>query len=212
MLHIDWDGITTLAYKTLIELKICSLPVPSTRVKIDGVIISSFQKYADITGLSLQDVTLGNEVNDALLVSGLREGLKIILYNKNKPDSRIKHSLWHEIGHIKCCHKTHGSQQEIEANFFSSQINAPNAIIREIARRGHKINTRSLMLIFGISDESARKKIDYLGRYSYEHTNLLDESITHQFRNFIDSKFPRNIQSISASYYDELEEERKHWQ
>ena len=109
MVH-DWNGITTKAYSTLIELNINEFPISPSKVRLKGVIISSYQKYAKITGLSIADITCGHELDDAFFLSGLRPDLQMILYNREKYDSRLKHTLWHEVGHIKLKHKHHGEQ------------------------------------------------------------------------------------------------------
>ena len=64
---------------------------------------------------------------------------------------------------------------------------------------------------FGLSQESAQKKIDYLNRYHFNHANDYDEILQMQFTNFINKKFPHKGRSINDSYYDELEQERKDW-
>lgn len=210
-MNFEWDGITTLAYQTLVELKLTEFPIPAKKIKCKGVTITSYQKYSRVTGLSIQEITRGNELKDAFLMKGLRPGLTLILYNKDSIDSRMKHTLWHEVGHIKCGHKAHGPQEEIEAHFFASQANAPNALIKEIAKRGYTININLLTRHFGLSQDSAQKKIDYLNKYHFSHVNEYDEILQMQFASFINSKFPHKGRAINDSYYDELEQERKGW-
>ena len=134
----------------------------SKKIKCKGVMISSYQNYAKKTGLSMDEITLGHELEDAFLLKGLRPGLTLILYNKEKYGPRMKHTLWHEIGHVKCDHKKHSEKEEIEAHFFAAQANAPNVLIKTIAKRGYKIDVRFLMECFGLSEEAAQKKMGYL--------------------------------------------------
>lgn len=101
----EWSNITSLAYLTLLELNIQEFPIPAKKIKCKGVMISSYQNYAKKTGLSMDKITLGHELEDAFLLKGLRPGLTLILYNKEKYGPRMKHTLWHEIGHVKCDHK-----------------------------------------------------------------------------------------------------------
>ena len=101
----EWSNITSLAYLTLLELNIQEFPIPAKKIKCKGVMISSYQNYAKKTGLSMDEITLGHELEDAFLLKGLRPGLTLILYNKEKYGPRMKHTLWHEIGHVKCDHK-----------------------------------------------------------------------------------------------------------
>jgi len=210
-LKFNWESITSLAYQTIIELNFREFPIPAKKIKCNGVKIISYQKYSEKTGLSIDEITQGNELSDAFLLKGLRPGLTLILYNKNKYDSRLKHTLWHEIGHIKCGHKSHGPQEEIEAHFFASQTNAPNALIKEIARRGYKIDVTMLTHYFGLSLEAARKKIDYLKTHHFNHINEYDEILKMQFLKFLDATFPLKRVIINDSYYDDMEQERKTW-
>lgn len=207
----DWENITSLAYSTLIELNFESFPVPPNKIKCKEAIVSSFQKYARITGTTIEEITCGHELDDAFLLKGLRPGLTMVLYNKDKYDSRIKHTLWHEVGHIKCGHRKHGEQEEVEAHFFAAQANAPNAIIKELAKRGYQISTEFLMECFGLSEKSAQKKMDYLGKYSFNHTNEYDDIILQQFSSYINSKYPLKTKYYLDSYFDDLERQRDTW-
>jgi len=110
----DWASITSLAYLTLIELDLHEFPIPKNKIKCKGVKIVSYQKYAEKTGLSIEQITLGHELEDAFLLKGLRPDLNLILYDKEKYDARMKHTLWHEIGHIKRNHSAHGEREEVE--------------------------------------------------------------------------------------------------
>ena len=210
-MKFNWENITLLAYQSIIELKVKEFPIPAKKIKCNGVKISSYQKYAAKTGIALEELMQGNELRDAFLLKGLRPGLSLILYNKEQIDSRMKHSLWHEIGHIKCGHRQHGEKEEIEANFFASQANAPNALIKEIARRGHKITTNFLIRHFGLSQESAKKKTEYLGKYHFNHANDYDEILQIQFSSFMNTKFPQKTVKMNDNYYDDMEQERKRW-
>ena len=211
-MHYDWAGITSLAYLTLLELDLHEFPIPVKKIKCKDVLIRSYQKYALKTGLSIEEVTCGYELDDAFLLKGLRPDLTLILYNEEKYDSRTKHTLWHEVGHIKCNHQRHDDRAEIEAHFFAGQANAPNVIIREIAKRGYSIDIPFLIDCFGLSEESAMKKLDYFKRYHFDHTNENDDIVLVQFSNFINFKYPPKTQHFYDQYYDDLEKEREKWE
>jgi len=207
----DWASITSLAYLTLIELDLREFPIPKNKIKCKGVKIVSYQKYAEKTGLSIEQITLGHEMEDAFLLKGLRPNLNLILYDKEKYDARMKHTLWHEIGHIKRNHSVHGEREEIEAHFFSAQANAPNVVIKAISQRGYKIDVKLLMEHFGLSEESAKKKMEYLGKYAFDHTNEFDDTLSLQFSDYINAKFPPKTQHFYDDYFDEMERERVNW-
>lgn len=203
-MRYDWDAITSLAYTTLIELDVHEFPIPVNKIKCKGVKICSYQHYAKLTGLTVEEITLGHELDDAFLIKGLRQGLTLILYNEESYDPRMKHTLWHEIGHVKCGHQVHGEKEEIEAHFFASQANAPNVLIRELSRRGYKVDIAALMKYFGLSEKVAEKKQDYLRRFNFEHTNQYDDIVLMQFYDFLQEKYP----VINPYYYDEDFEEQ----
>lgn len=207
----DWSEITSLAYLTLIELNLQEFPIPANKIKCKGVKIASYQEYAEKVGCSVDTVTLGNELEDAFLLKGLRPGLIVILYDGEKYDARMKHTLWHEIGHIKRDHLKHGEKEEIEAHYFAAQANAPNAIIKAIADRGYSIDATFLMECFGISGEAAKKKIDYLNKYGFEHTNEYDDALLLLFSDYINTKYPPKTQRYYDDYFDEMERERVNW-
>lgn len=207
----DWSKITSLAYLTLIENNLDEFPIPKSKIKCKGAIISSYQKYAQKTGLTIEEITIGHELEDAFLMKGLRPGLIIILYDNEKYDSRLKHTLWHEIGHVKCNHQKHSEQEEIEAHFFAAQANAPNILIKTIAQRGYSITVPFLMEYFGLSEESAKKKKNYLSKYSFDHTNEYDDVILEQFSTYINAKYPPKTAHFYDDFYDDMDKEREKW-
>ncbi len=207
----NWSEITSLAYLTLLQLNIDVLPVPVKKIKCKDVIITSYQNYSEKSGLSISDITCGHELDDAFLLSNLRPGLQIILYNKLKYGSRLKHTLLHEVGHIKCGHKKHGEQEEIEAHFFAAQANAPNIIINELNKRGYTIKKSFLMEVFGLSEESSQKKMNYIGKYGFTHKNEYDDLILHQFMPCLDSLYPAKFNHYYDDYFDDMEKQRENW-
>ena len=210
-MRYDWKEITSSAYLTLLELGVSEFPIAAKKIKLKDVIISSYHKYAELTGVSVEEISLECEFDDALLIKELRPGLKLVLYNKNKYDARLKHTLLHEVGHIKRDHNKHGDQEELEAHFFAAQANAPNVIIKALVQRGYKPDVRLLMEHFGLSEESAKKKVEYLGKYGFEHENDFDDTLLLQFTDYINNNFPPKTQTFYDDYFDEMERERANW-
>ena len=213
-MQFDWHEITSLAYTSLMQLNLSSFPIPAQKIKCEGVKIYSFQKYSEITGFTIDELTCNGEVDDAYCCQELRNGLRLILYNKTKLSSRLQHTLWHEIGHIQCGHKKHGDKEEVEAHFFAAQANAPNVLIKAIARRGYAVNDAGfLMECFGLSRESAEKKINYLSKYYFDHPNEYDDIILAKFSGFLDNSYPpQNFHGMYDEHFDELEREREKWE
>ena len=207
----DWDNITSMAYMTLIELELKVFPIPPSKINCKGVIVTSFQKYAKLTGITIDEITCGHEFDDAFLLKEVRPGINMILYNKDKNESRIKHTLWHEVGHIKCGHQKHGEKEEVEAHFFAGQANAPNVLIKTLAQRGNNITTQFLMDCFELSKEAAQKKMYYLNRFGFNHKNEYDDFILQQYSDYINMKYPIKTKYYYDEYFDGLEEERNKW-
>lgn len=210
-MQTNWSDITTLAYLTLLELDLKEFPIPANKIKCKGVIISSYQKYAEITGLSIDEITLGHEVEDAFVLKNIRPNVTLILYDKEKYGARLKHTLWHEVGHIKCNHQKHGGTEEIEAHFFAAQANAPNILIKTILQRGYPVDIPFLQNCFGLSHEAAKKRKDYLNKYGFEHSNEYDDVLLAQFSDFLKAKYPPKTNHFYDDYYDECERERQEW-
>lgn len=55
--------------------------------------------------------------------------MKLIAYNDRKPDRRIRFSLMHELGHHILEHKSDLPQNELEADYFASNMLAPRIAI-----------------------------------------------------------------------------------
>jgi len=210
-MQYNWSEITSLAYLTILELDLREFPIPANKIKCKGVKIRSYQKYAEKTGLSIEEITLGHELDDAFLLKGLHSEVTLILYDKEKYGARMKHTLWHEVGHIKCNHQKHSEKEEIEAHFFAAQANAPNVLIKTIAKRGYNIDVPFLMECFGLSEEAARKKKDYLSRYHFDHANEYDDVVLMQFSTYINAKYPPKTKHFYDDYYEDLEKEREKW-
>jgi hypothetical protein len=210
-MQYEWDYITSLAYLTLKEINYSFFPMPPNKIKCRDAMIISYQKYSSKTGLSVEQITCGHELDDAFVLKGLRPGIAFILYNKDKYDNRIKHTLWHEIGHIKCNHQKHGDKEEIEAHFFAAQANAPNVLIKEIAKRGYRIDVPFLVECFGLSQEAAVKKKEYIQKYGFEHSNEYDDMILRLYSEYINIKYPARTKYYHDDYFDKLEEERVKW-
>ena len=210
-MNFEWAKITSLAYLTLLELDIHEFPIPAKKIKCKDVIISSYQKYAKITGLPIEKITLGHELEDAFLLKGLRPDVTLILYNKEKYGPRMKHTLLHEIGHIKCGHKKHSEREEIEAHFFAAQANAPNILIKAISQRGYSINVPFLVECFGLSKEAAEKKMESLQKYSFNHCNEYDDLVQLQFNQYLNQKYPLKTNHCYDDYFENIEKERQGW-
>jgi len=160
--------------------------------------------------------------NDALLFES--NGRYIIFYNeKVASKARLRFSLIHEFGHYYLEHKLDNDiskelydKQEIEANFFAAELLMPSCLIRELSHRGININRQYLIENFGVSNEAAGKRIEYLNKTSLINFNddsqNLHDLILCKFSDFL--CYTSGWQnSFDYDYDDEefMQHERDQW-
>jgi Zn-dependent peptidase ImmA (M78 family) len=185
--------VTTFAYREILRQGISTLPINATSFydsQNREIIVVSFQKYASLSGLSLNLLTVGGCFGEGLAMRRLRPDLNLLLYNEQSYNMRQRHTILHETGHFICNHNKHGEIEEVEAHFFASQFLTPNVLIREIKHRGYRISKKFLMNTFKISGEAADKKLNYLTRYPETHKNDYDAAILDSFNNYLNLNFP----------------------
>lgn len=81
-----------------------------------------------------------------------------IAYNDNKPVSRIRFSLMHELGHYILKHEGEKQENEQEADCFASNILAPRVVIHKMGLR----TSDQIHQFFGLSYEASNRALwDY---------------------------------------------------
>jgi hypothetical protein len=190
-----FSEITTFAYKELIRCSCKTLPIRLTDFADntgEKIILVSFQEYIKISGLDIQieDLTLGADFNDGYAIKELRQGLRMVLYNAQTNARRLWYTIYHEVGHLICGHNKHGDIEEVEANFFASQLLMPNAVIRYLADKKYAVTNSFLMDCFGVSCEAAKKKMDYLNNYGYVFRNTYDDDLIALFIDGLERQYP----------------------
>lgn len=130
-----------------------------------NVYIVDFQKYSDITGISVDELTDGGALSDGYTIRS--EAANIVLYDKsldfNCPQ-RLRFSLAHEIGHIVLEHRNDDAESEEEANYFASQIVAHDAIVISFLIGSWNLDIERIRERFGISWDTARIKLLNINR------------------------------------------------
>lgn len=179
----NYSTITTIAYKELLNQRVCNLPVDPLKFKFHDLIIVSIQKYCDMTKSSFDDLTIRGFFKDGYVTENLRPGLKLVMYDDSRYTQRMRFTLMHELGHIRLGHARHGLLEEQEANFFAAQMLMPDAVINQIAKKGYNINVGCLMSAFYVSYNCAYKKIQYINEHP--QTNSLDSNICDAFNKLL---------------------------
>ena len=114
---------------------------------------------------------------------------KIVAYNTDRPEGRIRFSLMHELGHHVLEHTYPSDQNEKEANAFASNILAPRMVIHYAQCK----NANDVSKLFGMSFEAADNAyIDYRKwrRKVVTHKmTILDKAMYAQFYNSDQNRF-----------------------
>lgn len=174
----------------------------------------SYKKAYEKYGLVCQDL----KSNSAVL--SILNGKNIVFYNQDECNMRDSFNRLHETGHFLLRHTANLTAdnplygiQEVETNFFTAQMLMPLQVLKEIQRRGYKVDFRFLMRIFGVSCNAAKKRIETLSKRIFltAEERSFDDIILEKFRAFINKIAPEKYEN---SYYcrdEEMQEERNRW-
>lgn len=144
----------------------------------------------------------------------------IVFYDETKPETHTNFSMLHEFGHDQLGHSFQRKKVEIygkyevETNYFSAQLLMPEQLIRELQRRGMRIDIDFLMKTFGVSKQAATKRIETLAKTNSEWYSRAqkeyDDIILFKYAEFVNAICPNKN---TISYEDELllQEERNSW-
>lgn len=207
---IDWEAITIRVYSELLTQSFTEFPINPLLYRKAGVLIISYTRYSKLSGIPLYEL-LDELPEEGFACVGLRPDLRLLMYDDTAFKPRKLHTLSHEIGHLVQGHTQHGAQEEIEANAFAAQFRSPSAIIFELRRRGYTVSEDLLIQVFGLSKESASKRMDYIMTYSDIHRTDHDELIVHKFVEFLDKNYPPMADAIFDVYNDDIGDDRSKW-
>lgn len=115
---------------------------------------------------------------------------KTIYYNDEKPETRIRFSLMHELGHIIL-----DTEDETSANVFSSNILAPRIAIHYSCK-----NYRDVMNIFGLSEEASNIAFDDYRRwirYIVTHNNKMSELDKKLYKHFYNQRAKKFVYKLN---------------
>lgn len=117
----------------------------------------------------------------------------IICFNSDRPSSRIRFSLMHELGHFKLNHgKDYTAESEKEANYFSSHLLAPRIAIYFSECKTSADVAKRFQLSQSASDYAFN---DYRRwrRMSAYHLNAVDRELYLHFHSAEEGGFIWNI-------------------
>lgn len=117
-----------------------------------------------------------------------RDGVsRIIAYNERRPKGRIAFSLMHELGHHVLGHSDDSRQNEIEANYFASNILAPRMAIYYAGC----VNANDVHRIFKLTYEASEYAFNDFRRWRRNmvtHKNSFSSFDMEMYNNFYNSE------------------------
>lgn len=176
----------------------------------------SYKKAREKYGVEM--TAFGSE--SALLIE--YQGRNIIFYDDTKPDTHIRFSILHELGHdvnghdlsIKATDTEKYHRYEVETNYFAAQLLMPEQIIRELQHRGVCITRQFLQKQFCVSGQAADKRIETLAKTNAEWRSRaekeFDDIILLKYADFLNKISPIN-NYFDFEYEYARQQERNSW-
>lgn len=135
------------------------------RMELEGIILDSFERFAEITGERLKFDGLG-----ATLIF---RGHRVILYRESAPGGlrRLNWTIAHEIGHALLCHVESTRLSEAEADVFAAELLMPEPAVRMLDELyGTPVAPELLTGWFNVSLSAAERRRAELDRRQYRQT------------------------------------------
>ena len=152
-----------------------------------------------------------------------QNGCYTVFYDETKPPAHSKFSILHELFHYESNHDLNAGEkntelynkQEVEANFFAAEMLMPEPVIKELEKRGKKMDAKEIQKVFGTSAKAAEIRFKTLKSYpsflrSNEEKEFDEYLVKFTFRKFIDSVCPKT-RKLDLQYEYEMQAERDSW-
>ena len=152
-----------------------------------------------------------------------QNGCYTIFYNETKPSTHSKFSILHELFHYESNHDLNAGEkntelynkQEVEANFFAAEMLMPEPVIKELEKRGKKMDAKEIQKVFGTSAKAAEIRFKTLKSYpnflrSNEEKEFDEYLVKFTFKKFIDAICPK-MRKLDLQNEYELQAERDRW-
>lgn len=183
------NAATNLLYKQDLSTRILDVE----KLQYDKpIIFDSIQKYCLHTNEPIERFISDNNetLKDGCTIYDKKTGYYIILYNDEV--TYFQHRNWtlgHEVGHVYLGHTTDGDLEEIEAHFFASQLFMPEYSLYMTAKEYGRITKDDIAEIFGVSPESATKRIHTMNKKYSVSATIRDKEIWKAQKKRVDMYF-----------------------
>lgn len=170
-----------LALELLAKQKLTDSMVDVRSLRYDKkIIFDSIQGYAKTTNTPISNYINPETqlLDDGCCIPLYDRDIYVVLYNDslNKLDERLNWTLAHEIGHVYRRHRKDSAIEEIEANFFASQLLMPEYVLYMI-KKNWGLNAYDLCKIFNVSLQAAQKRINTFNKLIYISKSSFDYDI-----------------------------------
>ena len=138
----DFDRAAAKAYRTLLALRICSLPIDPLAIlsKCKNTAVHTYEEVMPRFGISDPHYfkSLVAEGRDAMSIRREMNGRIVyeMIYDARENRRRMRFTLAHELGHILLNHRMEAPWEEREADYFASQLLAPRPVFNVLAVYG----------------------------------------------------------------------------
>lgn len=174
----DFEKATKLATHLLLLQDLSERFLDVKTMRLDkNIVFTTYDEYAQLVGQDLPAYDKSNKNspgNTGLYIERTvgKNTFFVIAYNdKEEIYERRNWTLAHEVGHVYMGHKTGKGIEEIEANYFAAQYFMPEYTLYKMRQEYGMFTAADLSEIFGVSIESAQKRIK-----TFNNKSLFDGS------------------------------------
>lgn len=191
MIKPDFGKCVTEATKLLYNQDTFCQTLDVKTLRYDkNIVFDSIQNYASFSNAPIEFFFSDKKKalkDGCTIVYG---NIYIVLFNNELTNKkRLNWTLAHEIGHIHLGHTKDEDIEEVEAHFFASQLLMPEYTIHMIGVERGKVTSDDLVELFGVSDESARKRIKTMNKKSGVSYSNIDIEIWKSQKEKVDIYF-----------------------
>lgn len=203
-----FNFVTEKAYDFLLEYGYNSFPISPFNVVEDlaDFVVCLPWSEAKNTLKSSDPFHLRETKAEARTIRTRADGKYYIVYDdvEVNSDARIAWTIMHEIGHIVLGHLTDFGETaldrggltkekygvlEVEAHYFAAEFLMPTALLKYFS----DITVEEIELLFGVSEEAAKKKYKRVFSTSYMPHSSYDELLIRNFYNFMENDIDGTI-------------------
>lgn len=197
-----FNYVTEKAYDFLLEYGYNRFPISPTQVLEDLSEFVTCLPWSEAKEIlhSSDPFHLRETKAEARTIRPRNDGMYYIVYDDVtvNSDARITWTIMHEIGHIVLGHLTDFGETaldrggltpekygvlELEAHYFAAEFLMPTALLKFFSN----ITVDEIVLLFGVSEEAAKKKYKRVFQATYMPASKYDQMLVRNFYDFLEN-------------------------